>query len=621
MRDDDARAVWAALSRGLRPEPQMTVSAWADQNRILPATNAEPGRWRTARVPYLKAIMDDLSIGSAVEKVILMKGAQTAGTEAALNFIGYAIDHAPGVILAVWPTIDMVRRNSKTRIEPLLYDTPSLRGKVAHPKAKDSGNTITQKEFPGGSLIMTGANSATGLRSTPARYLILDEVDAFPLDVEEEGDPVELAIQRTVTFRGRRKILLISSPTLVGVSRIDKAYGETDQRRLFSCCRQCGTREPIEWRRVRWPEGKPQAAYLACSECGAITEEAEKPAMLADAVWRPTAEGEPGTRGYHLPALASPFERWGDIAVDFLKKKGSPIDLKTWTNLKLGEAFEDRDTAPLSADTLMDRAEPFGELLPPGVLAITCGVDVQDTWLEGEIVGWGLGEENWSLEHFQIHGDTSLPGPWEALDRRLRRVFAQPRAAGDLSILAAAIDSGGHRTDMVMRFSAERLQRRIWAIKGRGGPVPAWPRRPPKARADSLAPVHIVGVDTIKGTLFSRLRQAERTGPGVSHFPDDRGEEWFHGLTAERAVRKMVRGVGKIEYIKAASARNEPLDCRVYATAALHGLYAAGLSLEDLAARNRDAGPRPPAEELAAARAERSERVRPKVIKSKFMER
>ena len=236
---------------------------------------------------------------------------------------------------------------------------------------------------------MTGANSATGLRSTPARYLVLDEVDAFPADADEEGDPVALAIQRTVTFRGRRKILLISTPTIAGVSRIEAAYAESDRRKFYVPCPHCGAFQTLQWSGVKWPEGKPRAAFYACRECGGVIEERDKPAMLAAGEWRATAEGDGLTVGYHLSALYSPFESWGEIAADFLACKRDPVRLKSWVNLKLGEAFEDRDTAPLAADTLMGRCEDWGDLLPAGVALITAGVDTQDDRLEAEVVGWG----------------------------------------------------------------------------------------------------------------------------------------------------------------------------------------------------------------------------------------
>lgn len=583
---ETADLVQAARRRGLRPEPQLTVSEWSDRNRILPASNAEPGPWRTDRVPYLREIMDAASTGSPIERIVFMKGAQIGATEAGLNAIGYWIAHAPGLILGVWPSIDMVRRNSKTRIDPLIEDTPSIRAKIAPPRSRDSGNTVALKEFAGGALILTGANSATGLRSTAARYLMLDEVDAFPHDAGDEGDPVALAIQRTVTFAGRRKILMISTPTIAGASRIEKAYQESDQRQFHVPCPQCGTHQTLKWSGVTWPEGEPSKAHYVCVN-GCVVEERDKPEMLRQGEWRATTEGDGRTAGFHLSALYSPFEPWAEIAIDFLASKRDPERLKTWVNLKLGEAFEDRETAPLAADTIASRAitcdVPWTDLLPDGVALITCGVDVQDDRLELEIVGWGAAEESWSIDYEVIAGDTAKPGVWDALDRHLARRFRHPRDVPDLPIAATAIDSGGHRTGEVMSFSAARLNRRVWAIKGRGGTgVPPWPKRPPKPRKSSVAPVHIVGVDNLKYTLMGRLRMDETTGPGVIHAPDSRDCTWFAGLVSERAIRKYVRGVARLEWVHDRGVRNEPLDCRVYAMAALAGLRTHGADLGDI---------------------------------------
>lgn len=578
------RLVDEAWRRGLTPEPQMTVSEWADRFRVLPPESAEPGPWRTSRLPYLREIQDCLSIASPIERVVVMKGAQTGGTEAGLNSVGYWMHAAPGSIMIVWPSLSLVRRNSRTRIDPLIALTPALKAKVAPRRSRDSDNTIDTKLFNGGQLLMVGANAAADLRSTAVRYLFLDEVDAFPVDVEEEGDPVALAIQRTVSYRGRRKILMVSTPTIAGVSRIEKAYAESDQRKFYVPCLHCGAHQVMTWSNVRWPEGEPRKATLVCEFCGVLIDEREKPAMLAAGEWRATAPGDGRTAGFHLPSLLSAFEPWGEIAADFLASKSDPTRLKSWVNLKLGEAFEDRDTAPLAADLLAARSEPFGGELPEGVAVITAGVDTQDDRLEVEFVGWGRGEESWSLDYRIIHGDPAKPETWEALDKMLLRRWRHPKAVPDLHVAAVAIDSGGHRTGQVVAFSAARLNRRVWAIKGRGGPgVPPWPRRPPKPKRQGIAPVHIVGVDAVKSTLMARLRLDEMNGPGVAHFPDDRDHQWFAGLLAERAVRKWRRGVARIEWVPDPSIRNEPLDCRVYATAALAGLAAAGFNLGETA--------------------------------------
>lgn len=602
----------AAWRRGLAPEPQITVSEWADRHRLLPQTNAEPGRWRTDRVPYLRQIMDDLSTASPVERVVLMKGAQTGGTEAGLNAIGYWIAHAPGMILAVWPSIDMVRRNSRTRIEPLIEGTPILREKIAPARAKDPGNTVSLKEFPGGALVMTGANSATGLRSLPARYLVLDEVDAFPADAGGEGDPVALAVQRTVTFRGRRKIFMISTPTEAGVSRIEKAYTESDRRRYHVPCPHCGTFQPLTWSGVKWPEGEPDAAYYACRECGGVIEEQDKPALLAAGEWRASAEGDGRTAGYHLSALYSPFETWAEIATDFLAARRDPVRLKAWTNLKLGDPYEDRDSEAVDPTGIMSRVEEWGDQLPAAIAVVTAGVDVQGDRLELEIVGWGVGEESWSIEYTVLFGDPAKPEVWEALDAELTRIFDHPQA-GRMPIRAAAIDTGGHHTQTVYRYARDRAGRRVWPIKGMGGVgVPVWPKRPPRgAAAGKIGRPYVVGVDAAKEIVTARLRLAE-PGPGFCHFPVGRDLDYFRQLASERIVRTWRRGVAIREWRKDPGVRNEALDCRVYAYAALQGLVAVGFRMQAETERIQAMPPKEPGALALSAK--------PRVIRSAWLE-
>jgi phage terminase large subunit GpA-like protein len=197
------------VAAGWRPEPRLTVSAWADQHRVLSTMAAEPGPWRTDRTPYLRAILDALSVRSPVRKVVLMKAAQLGGTEAALCWLGYIMHHAPGPFLFVEPTVELAKRLSRQRLDDLIAETPVLRSRVRSPRSRDAGNTVLLKTFPGGVVVLTGANSAVGLRSMSARFLCFDEVDAYPSDVEGEGDPIALAEARARTF-SRRKVLLLS---------------------------------------------------------------------------------------------------------------------------------------------------------------------------------------------------------------------------------------------------------------------------------------------------------------------------------------------------------------------------------------------------------------------------
>jgi phage terminase large subunit GpA-like protein len=156
--------------------------------------------------------------------------------------------------MLVEPTVELAKRFSRQRIAPMIENTSVLADRVSDPRERDSGNTILAKEFPGGVLVATGANSSVGLRSMPARYLLMDEVDAYPPSAStgaagtEEGDPVDLAIRRTATF-ANRQIAMISTPTIAEVSRIEAAYLESDQRKYYVPCPHCGTFQTCAGRR------------------------------------------------------------------------------------------------------------------------------------------------------------------------------------------------------------------------------------------------------------------------------------------------------------------------------------------------------------------------------------
>lgn len=596
---------------GAAPEPALTVSQWSDEHRILPDLSAEPGRWRTSRTPYLREIMDCLSASDPTERVVFVKGAQLGGTEAGLNFLGYVIHHAPGLMLMVQPTMDAVRRNTSTRVDPMIAASPALRERVIEPGKKEPGNSQFRKLFPGGQLVMVGAASGVGLRSTPARYLFLDEVDAYPADVSGEGDPVALAIQRTVTFRGRRKIVMVSTPTLKGFSRIEAAYEESDRRIFEVRCPDCRIFAPITWAQIQWPEGRRDLAHRICPDCGVVHEEHTKPPLLASGRWRATQTGDGKTAGFHLSSLYSPFETWAEIAIEHGQVYRDPPRLQVWTNTKLAETWEDQAGDVIDADPLMARREDWGIMVPGDVAVLTAGVDVQGDRLELHVVGWGRDEESWSVEYRVIWGDPSGPRVWSDLDTALQATYPHARAIADMTIRAVAVDTGGQHTKAAYEYCRTRLHRRVWGIKGRGGPgISLWPRRP--SRTKGKVPLFVIGVDAAKDALFARLRLAE-FGPGYLHFPVDRDAEFFRQLTSERVVTRFDRGRPiRLWQPRRDGERNEALDTTVYAMAALSGLISMGLRLNEEADVTGDAPTRG-----SQATAKRPEP--PKVIRSRWM--
>ena len=567
---------------GLRPDLDLTVSEWSDMYRMLSSkASAEPGPWRTDRTPYLREIMDCMSANNTTQKVVFMAGAQLGKTEAINNVVGYMIAHAPGPALFVQPTIEMAKRLSKQRLESLINETPCLADKIAPARSRDSGNTMFSKEYPGGILLLTGANSATGLRSAPCRWVLLDEVDAFPSDVDGEGDPCALAERRASTF-SRRKIILTSTPTIKDMSRIETEYLASDQRRFFVPCPHCDHKQWLQWKNLQWRDGDPKTTAYVCESCGAHIPEHFKSEMLRKGEWRATATSEdPRTVGFHLSSLYSPlgWKSWEEIVIEFLRSKNDAPLLKTFVNTILGETWEEEVGAKLGADGLAERAEfyPASEI-PRGASIVTAGVDVQDNRVAVGIYAWGGGEECWLISHGEVYGDPAGSKLWEQIDDLLLRDYPV-EGGGTTRISAIGIDSGGHYTSEVYTYARSRRADGVFALKGQ-----SVRNKPPIGKPSKVdisykgkvlknsAEVFPVGTDTIKATLFGRLKHNE-PGPGYIHFHAEAGQEYFKQLTAERQVVRYVKGFAIREWKKKAGDRNEALDCFVYSFAALNFLY------------------------------------------------
>jgi phage terminase large subunit GpA-like protein len=561
---------------GLRPEQPLTVSEWADRHRRLSSkASAEPGPWRTDRTPYLREPMDCLSSESPVQRVVMMFAAQTGKTEAGSNWLGYVIDHAPGPMLCVQPTIEMAKRLSKQRLESMITETPVLAAKIAPARSRDSGNTMFSKEFSGGIMLMAGANSATGLRSAPCRYLFCDEVDAFPADVDGEGDPVSLAERRTTTF-ARRKILLTSTPTVKDFSRIEAEYQRSDQRRFYVPCPACGAMEWLKWGQLKWADGQPETARYQCEHCGERFEEMHKPAMLRGGEWRATSPSNGRTAGFHLSGLYSPLGwcSWEQLVDDFLRAKADAPALKSFVNTRLAETWEEDYAAKVSADGLMARRLDYKPgVCPAGVVLLTGGVDVQDNRLAVSVWGWGEGETGWLVWHQELMGDPTQTEVWEQLDHVLATEW-ETECGKHLKLAQVAVDSGGHCTHEVYRYVRDRGSRGVVAIKGssrrnspavgKGSKVDVNWRGKVIKRGVTL---YQLGTDTIKTTLFGRLRHNETTG-GLN-FGLAADDEYYRQLTSERQALRYHRGFPIREWVKKAGDRNEALDCAVYGYAAM----------------------------------------------------
>ena len=567
----DPADVVADLMAAIAPAPRIGVAEWADAHRRLPTKGAaEPGQWRTSRVPYLRGIMDALSPDHPAQEVVFCKSVQAAGTECGNNWVGWFLDTQKAPMMVVQPTLDMAERWSKQRLSAMIEDCPTLRAKVRPARERDSGNTTLLKEIPGGLLVAAGANSAAGLRSMPVRYLMLDEVDAYPVELDGEGSPIELAEARTTTF-SRRKVFKISTPTVESLSVITKAYAASNQQRYHVACPHCGHRQHLVWENLHWPDGRPAEARYTCAECGVLIDEHHKTAMLAGGEWIEHNPGHP-VAGFHINALYTPTGlglSWSELAAKYDAARNDPVKMKAFENLRLGLATKDPNEK-LDFEELASRADLARPLriIPCGCLLLTAGVDVQkDRWAI-VIIGWGRNGRLWVIDAFELPGDPTRPGDWQRLEAKITEPISNAYGI-PMRVELTAVDSG-YLQDDVLAFTRPRQRRGWFAVKGAlDGRRPiisrpskvdyTWKGKVIKRGAEQW---HVGGYHS-KEWVFSRLAADRDRLPEdrVIGFPAGLGEDWYQQLTAE------IYDSTKRRFVKIRQ-RNEALDTVCYALAA-----------------------------------------------------
>jgi len=558
--------LFRTLAREVRPRPVLRLSDWSDEHRVLTSKGSgEPGPWRTARTPYLREIMDHLSATSPVQRVVMRFAAQLGKTEVGLNWIGYVMEHVPGPMLVVLPTLEVRKRWVRQRLDPMMQSTPAIAAIFDARSKRDPGNAEDMKDFPGGMLVVGGANSPASLASMPIQFVLCDEVDRFPWEAGAEGDPLGLVDERTKTFP-RRKLLLVSTPTVAGLSRIDDEYTASDQRHYEVPCPHCGEHQTLDWRNADHElslvrQSATGIARYRCAHCAELIDEHHKPGMLAAGRWIATFPDR-AVKGYALNGLYSPVRlgfTWTELFEKWDESKGDTDKLKRFVNTTLGEAWEEQGDS-LDPLHLMGRLEEYPDPVPAALRS--AGVDVQKDRLEVTVVDWAAGEEAWVHDHIILPGDTALDEVWEDLGDELQ----------GLRVTAAAIDSG-YNTDQVLAFCGSRS----WCYPIKGMPGAGRPvvedqrkrRQRLRHRRRRSAEVWMVGVDSAKALVYARAKLPE-PGPGYLHFPQQPAfdDEYFQQLAAEKLITKVRNTRAFAEWVKTRS-RNEALDCMIYALAAM----------------------------------------------------
>lgn len=576
---DASQVIFSALARALAPRLPLTVSQWADKERRLSSKgSAEPGPWRTSRNPPLREPMDRLSARSSAKQIVLKFPIQFGKTEVAINATGYTMDHNPGPIMVCLPGEASMNKWVAQKLNPMLEETACVRAKLASTDSRNAANRREFKDFDGGQLYLEHAGSPQRLKSTSVRVLIVDELDEFAASMVGGDDPIELLEGRTSAFPATYKRLYISTPTILGISRIDADYEKSDRRRYYVPCPHCNEKQPLEWAGLRWGpklDGALTGVAYVCRECGTLIDEHHKTAMIAAGEWVAENPGAP-IFGYHINALYYQFglgPRWATLVEKWLEAQSDPAKLKTFINDRLAECWEDPAMRAVKHNVIADRAEAYPlTTAPEGVITVTAGIDTQDNRLAVQIIGWGRGLRFWVIDYVELPGDPAGDEVWAALVRLLARPI-EGHNGRILKVEAHAIDAGGHRTEAVKAFVRDRRSRRPMCIFG------AVPNNAPvlskgkmqdvdwKGRLDKRGVmIYHVGTVAVKSWLFGKLSTDadKELIERFAHLSDQLPAEYFAGLVSETF------NPSKNRFEKKRGARNEPLDTFVYAYAATH---------------------------------------------------
>jgi phage terminase large subunit GpA-like protein len=583
---------WVPAFRSLNPPPILSVSEWADMyRRIASEFSSESGDWRTDKMPCMKAIMDACSPNDPCKRVVVVKPSQSGGTEAAvLNMIGFTIDLNPRSMLVVFPTLELAEAFSRERLDPMIALCPTLKAKVSdvgiRGRANETASTVRRKKYPGGFANLVGANSTTGLSSRPVPIVIMDEVDRCLEKAGREGNPTQLAATRATTFFDRKEIYLSSPARQEEETGILQMYESSTLGELEVACPYCQTFQALDW-----DSFDLETASCACKACQRSFVQWQW--QSTPQRWIERNPGHPDTRGFSIGWFVSPWVEWKTLATEWkeavrMEQLGDNSLMRVFVNTRLAKAYKkmgkriEQDLYATRRETYRCHEAGAGIELPEDVKIVTAAIDVQDSMLVYEIIGWGMGRESWGIEAGELQGDPrSQSGDvWKLADTFVYKRVLHWEDGTYTRPKLIFVDSGGHCTTEVYKYCKQRHPR-AFSIKGKDGVVGTGMIVNTKRRESAVGNWLVrVGTDTLKEEFHSRMGVL-KVGPGYCHFPmGEQGEsvkgydeEYFRQLVCEQRILKYDKGgFAQYEWTKNRTDANDYLMCRCYARAALEYL-------------------------------------------------
>ncbi len=545
----------------LRPPGKMTVSEWADQNRMMSLSeSSKPGPWRTDFVPYLRKIMDAFN-DPEVEEIEFVKPTQVGGTEAMLNMMGYAVCQDPGPMLVVYPQKELAEIISDHRIQPMIKNCKELKNRY------DENSKRMDLNFSGGvSIGIVGANSPSDLASRPVRYVFLDEEDKYPPRAGKEASPAALAMERQKTYPASKKTMRASTPVFeIGPTWQNWLKADT-QMECFVACPHCGASWTFKMKQLKWPEGSTpdqarKEAFYVCEDCGCLISDADKNEMIHQSEWRAIrTNGSKRRTAFRLNAFYSPWVRFGEIASNFLDSKNQPELLQNFINSWLGEPFKEIERELDGERLLKDKQSTYPEkTVPPNTVMVTGGVDVQRKSFYYTIRAWRANMTSYNILHGQVF-------TWPEIEDVMNNWYRDKNGV-KYQVNLCCVDSGD-QTDDVYEFCAIN---REWAVPVKGSSNRMITKyRPSMVDKDGISKgmtMLMVDTDYYKDMIFSRIFRDEDNGGWYLYEKCD--PEYAEMVTAEQKVIERVRGHLISHWVqKATGSDNHYLDCEVYAACA-----------------------------------------------------
>ena len=564
----------------LRPVERVTVSKWAEANRVLPDSNSIPGPWRNSVTPYLVEIMDAFS-DEMVEEIIFVKPTQVGGTSAMENMLASAIAQDPAPAMCVYPSNDLAERTVESKLDPMIKSCKTLAAKYRINDSKKLALKFTDMV-----VYLTGANSPADLASTNIRYLFMDEVDKFPGASKKEADPVSLAKERTKTFFNR-KIFMASTPTLK-TGHIWKAKEAADvEKHYFVPCPHCGAFIELKFAQIKRPSkedvpenaDRAEMATYVCQECGCVITDQDKGKMLAAGRWKPVRQKtqHPKSVAFWMNTLYSPFTRFSDIAREFMRSKDDPELLHNFANSWLAEPWEDTKLKT-NAEMVMERQTEIPEwTLPPWTKLVTGGIDVQENCLYWTIRAWG----DYMTSQNISHGQALSMGE---VERIMNTELTMPN--GEKVMVNLALMDSGDQTEDVYEFCALNSD---WALPCKGTTTMLSHYRlstvnKAGSRANGMTLVLVDG-GKYKDQIAARMRKENGTGAWMVYQGCDL--DYAEQVTAEHKITERSGGKEVQRWVlKTSHADNHYLDCEVYAAAAADVLGVRNLYLQNRVEEN-----------------------------------